>query len=124
MIRLIFRAICLSGLAATLSLAESWSGSLVDSKCYGARRSNVNPFETHPASTDLNQAIRYCSPNIKTKFFSVVQQDGMSFTLDSGGNAKAHELLLESGKKSRYRVTVTGEMTQEILKVDTITLGK
>jgi hypothetical protein len=48
---------------------------------------------------DKNLEIRYCSPSTKTKFFEVIQPDGMSFNFDSAGNAKAVELVRKTGKK-------------------------
>jgi len=107
-----------------LGFAGSWSGALVDAACYASRQGNVNPHEAHPASTDKNGDIRSCSPNAKTKSFSVVQQDRMTFNLDSDGNEKVHQLLLNAGKNSTYGVNLTGAMTQKVVKVETISLAK
>ena len=51
--------------------AESWSGALVDPKCYEALERNVNPRDTLIyVDRDTNQEIRYCTPKKKTKLFA------------------------------------------------------
>ena len=106
-------------LASALSFAASWFGALVDSECYASVQRNVSPG--HPASHNTSRTLRVCSPNEKTKSFSVVPHDGEALRLDSDGNEKARELVLKGGKKP-YMVNVTGEMTQDTLKVDTISI--
>ena len=64
-------------LSPVLSFAGSWSGSLVDSKCYDALERNVNPTDTlYNVDRDGYREIRYCSPTTKTKYFAVVPFDG------------------------------------------------
>jgi hypothetical protein len=109
-------------LVSMLSSAAQWSGALVDSDCYAATQRNV-PHE-HPGSADTRRSIRYCAPNEKTKSFSVVQHTGPALNLDSDGNDKARELVLKTGKKSPYMVSVTGELTSDTLKLDTISMAK
>jgi hypothetical protein len=108
-------------LASAPGFAGTWSGSLVDSKCFAASERNVNPNDTMTAvDRDQNQEIRYCSPGSKTKWFAVVNSDGLSFMLDSAGNAKAAEFVRSAGKKSRIPVVVTGELTNHTITVDSI----
>ena len=121
--RRIFQLAVLLGLASSPALAANWSGPLVDSKCFEARQRNRNPFETHPASTDVGEAIRYCSPKAKTKSFGVVQPDGTVLKLDSGGNEKARQLILKAGK-APYKVEVAGEKAKNTIKVDTISVAQ
>jgi hypothetical protein len=110
---------------SALALAESWSGLLVDSKCYAAEERNVNPTDTSTAvDRDRNMEIRYCSPKAKTKSFAVLRSDGQALQLDAGGNTKAADLVAHSGKKSIYPVTVTGAMIGQTVKVDSISLGR
>jgi len=112
-------------LSSALSYAGSWSGALVDSKCWGNEERNVNPTDTSTyVDRDRNMEIRYCSPSAKTKVFGVVQSDGMSLTLDSAGNAKAAELVRKTGKKSLFAVQVTGEMLGSTVKVDSISMAR
>jgi len=119
---LILRLTVLSSLASVLGFAAQWSGALVDSDCYAATQRNAS--HEHPGSTDTKRPIRYCSPNEKTKSFSVVPPHGTTLSLDSDGNEKAHDLVLKEGKKSPFMVSVTGDETQGTLKLDTISIAK
>ena len=112
-------------LASGLVFAESWSGALVDPKCFEALERNVNPTDTLThVDRDTNQEIRYCSPNAKTKLFGIVEQDGTILPLDSTGNAKAAELVRTIHKKDRFDVIVTGEMSGKTIKVDSISVAR
>jgi hypothetical protein len=98
---------------------------LVDSKCYDAEQRNVNPTDTLTnVDRDGNREVRYCSPDLKTKSFAVVQSDGPSLQLDSAGNAKAAELVRKTGKKSRLNVAVTGEISRSTITVDSISMAR
>jgi len=119
---LILRLSIVLPLASMLSLAAQWSGALVDSGCYAATQRNVS--HEPPGSTNTKRPIRFCAPNEKTKSFSVVQHTGPALNLDSDGNDKARELVQKTGKKSPYMVSVTGELTTDTLKVDTISIAK
>jgi hypothetical protein len=119
------RLLALFYLSSSLSFAGTWSGFLVDSHCYEAAERNVNPTDTLTSvDRDGNSEIRRCSPRAKTKSFAVVQSVGPSFKLDSVGNATAAELVRQTAKKSRLQVTVTGEMTKDTVKVDSIVAAK
>lgn len=101
-------------LAAALScaacLAGTWSGDLVDARCFANEQSNVNPTDTDTfVDTDRSYEIRYCAPKAKTKDFAIVQTDGIPLRLDAKGNAKAAELVRKAGKKSLFRMEVTGQ---------------
>jgi hypothetical protein len=107
------------------SSAETLSGALVDSKCYDSEERNVNPTDTLTyVDRDRNLEIRLCRPRGKTKSFAVVTQDGLSFKLDSAGNAKAAELVRKTGKKSGYEVAVIGGMSKHTIQVESISLAK
>jgi hypothetical protein len=119
------RLIALLCLSSALSLAGSWSGVLVDAKCYASEERNVNPTDTLThVDRDQNSEIRYCSPRSKTRAFAVVQQDGAIYKLDSAGDLKAVELLRKTGKRSRFPVAITGEMSGSIIKVDSISVAR
>ena len=105
-----------------LCFAGSWNGALVDARCFASTQQNLS--HGHPGSTDTKHAVRSCSPNAKTDSFSIVEQVGMAFNLDSSGNEKAHALVVKQGKKAPFRVHVTGDMDQDTLKVDTISMAK
>jgi hypothetical protein len=105
-------------LASNLGFAGSWSGVLVDSKCYDSEERNINPFEPfHDEELD----VRLCRPNAHTKSFAIVQQDWLRLRLDSAGNAKAAEIVRKADKKKSYwGVAVTGEKIKDIVKVVSI----
>ena len=110
--------------SVALSFAETWSGSLVDSKCYASEERNVNPTDTLTnVDRDRNEEIRFCSPRSKTKSFALVQFDGQSLQLDSAGNTKASELVRKSGKRHPFNVVITGEMAGKSIKVDSIAVS-
>lgn len=108
-------------LASAPGFAGTWSGSLVDSKCFAASERNVNPDDTLTAvDRDQNEEIRYCSPGLKTKSFAIIQADGLSFALDSVGNARAAEFVRNASRKQRIAVVVTGELKNSTIRVDSI----
>jgi hypothetical protein len=110
-------------LSSPLSFAGTWSGALVDARCYANEERNVNPTDTLTSSDrDTAQEVRYCSPTAKTRFFTLVQRVGPSLTLDPAGNAKAAELVRQTGKKSLFLVSVGGELRQNTIQVDSISV--
>lgn len=120
------RVAALFSLFSAPVFAESWTGSLVDSRCYDNWESNVNPADTLTyVDRDKNSEIRYCTANAKTKTFEVVLQDGLSLRLDPAGNAKAAELVRKSGKTTSFLfVTVTGERSKSTVTVDSILVAR
>jgi hypothetical protein len=115
------RFAALLALFTAAGFAETWSGPLVDSKCYGAVLRNVNPTDTETyVDRDGNSDIRYCSPSHKTKLFAIVTPEGERLKLDPAGNAKAAELLRNVNKKHLLRVTVTGQMVEKTIQADSI----
>ena len=121
---LITRVTVLLGLAALLGFAETWSGSLVDSRCFAAEERNVNPTDTLIyVDRDGNREIRYCAPKAKTKFFAIVPPVGPALRLDPTGNAKAAELVRLTGKKSHWAVAVTGEINKDTIQVGSISVA-
>lgn len=120
---LTLRVLLLASLTSALSLGESWSGLLVDSRCYASSQNNMKAV-SHPASTDIGRTLRVCAATAKTKAFAIAQHDGTSVNLDADGNQKAHELVMKEAKMSRYEVNVTGDMVQNTLKVAAISMAK
>ncbi len=122
--KLVLRAAVLLCLSSALGLAASWSGFLVDGPCFENRERNVNPTDTLTAvDRDQNSELRYCAPNVNTKSFALVEQDGSIFTLNSAGNAKVIALLRAAGKKSMLVVAVTGEAKKNTITVDSISVA-
>jgi len=113
--------IALLCLSSALSDAGTWSGALVDSKCFAIAERNVNPTDTLIyVDRDQNQEILRCSPGAKTKSFAVVQHDGLTFNLDSAGHAKVAEIVRKAVKKFPLAVVITGEMSGSTIRVDSI----
>ncbi len=112
-------------LSSAPSFARSWWGALVDSKCYASEQRNVNPTDTLTSvDRDRDHEIRYCSPRAKTTSFTFVDRDGLSFNLDSEGNVKAADLVQKNGRKSFFAVDVSGEISGNIVKVDSISMAR
>ena len=105
--------------------AESWTGDLVDSRCYASEENNVNPFDP-PSNVnhDRGYEIRVCRPNARTRSFAIVDPDGRTFQLDPSGNGRVADLVRQADKKSRLLVTVTGEKRKKTVSVDSISLAK
>lgn len=122
------RTIALAALAcltAAPGFAQSVTGFLVDSNCYESVERNVDPWETNPyVDRDRDWEVRFCSPNRKTKSFSLVNHDGLSFKLDAAGNTKAAELVGSTRKKSLLEVSVTGEINKGGIKVSSIAIAE
>jgi hypothetical protein len=111
----------LFGLSATSAFAETWSGMLVNAKCYAAEQRNVNPLDTETAvDTDKGAEIRYCAPKLKTKFFAVVERDGGALRFDPAGDAKAAAFVQSAGKQRMYAVAVTGQLSGKRIQVESI----
>ena len=117
-------AVCLF-LGSAPVFAETWTGYLVDAKCYASQERNVNPFDSNfNTNHDRGYEVRVCRPSAKTSTFAVVDPDGVSFELDSAGNQKAAELVRQTGKKSVFGVTVTGELHKDTVSVDSISVAR
>ena len=117
----LIRLAALLALASAACFAETWSGPLVDSKCYGAEQRNVNPTDTQTyVDVDRGYEIRYCSPTHKTKLFAIVSPEGERLKFDDAGNAKAAGLVRNYNRKRILEVTVSGEMAGKAIKVQSI----
>ena len=108
-------------LSSTIGLAETWSGTLVDSRCWGFAENNTKDVSIY-VDRDRNMEIRSCSPTAKTKSFAVVLPDGLTLKLDAEGNAKAADLIQKVGKESPVTVGVTGEKNRNTIKADSISI--
>jgi hypothetical protein len=121
--KLTVRLTALLCLASGLGFADSWSGVLVDSKCYASEESNVNPDDTDTyVDRDRNFELRYCHPTARTKSFAIVQESGESLKLDSASDAKAAEIARNGDKKANVFVAVTGERNKRTIQVNSISL--
>ena len=94
-------------LASSLSLAETWTGKLVDAAC-AARNQKGGP----PAD---------CAVSAATKSFAIETSDGKILKLDSTGNSKATEAM-KGDFKPNMQVTVNGQLDGQTVKVDSINI--
>lgn len=108
---------CLIGIPA---MADTWTGTLVNADCYSSH--NPNPGETHPGSYDVNASLRQCRPETKNSTFSLVDPHGEVVHLDPSTNQRIIDLLTRTGKKNMYIVTITRQMSQSAVRVETILL--
>jgi hypothetical protein len=122
------RSLCLPILLCLLSVpvfADTWTGYLVDAKCYASEERNVSPFDPDiDTDRDRGSEVQFCRPSLKTKTFAIVDYDGQSVDLDASGNAKAADLVKQAPSKSPIAVTVTGQKHGKVVAVDSITKKK
>jgi hypothetical protein len=117
------RVAVLACLSSTLGLAESWSGTLVDSRCWDSEENNTRATSIY-VDRDSNLGIRLCSPKAKTRSFMVVLPDGLNLKLDATGNEKAAELVQKSDKKNGVNVVITGETNGNTIKVYSMSMAR
>jgi hypothetical protein len=108
---------------STLASATTWSGVLVDGKCYAGFRGNTRS-SLRFVDRDTAWMIQYCAPTFKTGCFVVVPVDGGTFPLDSHGNAQAWALVRKIGKRRLLVVEVDGVKKGKDVAVSTIKLTK
>jgi hypothetical protein len=104
---------------SSVGLAGTWSGYLVDSRCYANEQTNVSE-DTSVVSRDMRMELGYCTPNAKTKRFAIVLNDWNTLKLDPAGNARASGLVRQAHKGSGFEVTVGGVRNKNTIKVDCI----
>ncbi len=109
-----------------MSFAGTFSGALVNAKCWGFEERNVNPRDTTTfVDRDRNLEISICTPGRKTSLFAIVPPDGVSLQLDAAGNTKAAELVRTIVKKKELiEVNVTGEVDKHTIAVASISAAK
>ena len=96
-------------LGSAMCLAESWTGRLVDAACID-RQAHTSPTAS-------------CEPTRSTTVFAVSLPDGKVVKLDSAGNAKAAEAVA-TGKPGAVNVTITGAMSGDTVKVESLEIQK
>jgi len=117
------KLLMLASLVSSLGLAGNWSGALVDADCYAREERNVT-LKAEEVNHDRDFEINQCAPNAKTKSFTVVERNGLSFNLDPQGNAKAAGLIPAAPRKGRIYVDVTGEKSPDTVKVSSISAAR
>lgn len=118
------RIAVLACLSSTLGLAaESWSGTLVDSRCGESEENNTRATSIR-VDRDSNLGIRLCSPKSGTKSFVVVLPDGLDLKRNASGNQRAAELVQQFDRKSAVSVIVTGAAHGKTIQVDSISMAR
>jgi hypothetical protein len=116
------RIITLVLLSSALSFAGTWSGTLVDARCWGyLSHKDTGSY----VERDRNLEVRQCSPKAKTKSFAVLTPEGHALTLDAAGNATASELAEAAHRKAPIKVVVSGELHKKnSIQVSSISAAK
>ncbi len=92
---------------AGVSLAGTWSGTLVDVMCKGK---------------DLASHTAKCGVACAKSGFGLVLADGKFVKFDESGNAKALAALKSTSKEKDLKAKVSGELDGETVKVTSIEL--
>ena len=91
-----------------LGIAGTWSGYLVDARCYAVEQSNVSA-DTSSVSRDMRLGLQQCSATYKTTRFAIVQNDWSVLKLNTAGNQSVAAIARHNTKRSTlYCVTVAG----------------
>lgn len=99
------------GVSPSLAFAESYQNvPLMDVNC--SRRAAANP-DAHT---------RDCALKCAGSGFGIVTKNQRFLKFDAAGNAKVVEALRASDKKDHLRVTVSGDVQGDTIKVDSISL--
>ena len=119
--RIILLLLVVACALSSAAFAGTWTGYLVDSKCYASEQSNVSFIDGSPlVNSDRGYQIRVCSPDAGTTKFALIDNDGQRLKLDASGNAEAACLVRQAGGKSYRPIMVTGEKNDHTVMVDSI----
>jgi hypothetical protein len=91
---------------AQTEFAQTWTGRLVDALCKASNQG------TGSAATS-------CAPTKATHLFALELADAQVLNLDAAGNEKADDAIRNAQKRD-LRVTVTGSLQDQTVKVATI----
>ena len=95
----------LFSLASAFCFGETWSGRLVDSSCKAKAQASGEKMS--------------CAATKATTNFGVELPDSKTLNLDPDGNSKAIEAIKDS-KTAEVRVSITGSMSGDSVKVESI----
>jgi hypothetical protein len=100
-----------------VGFAGTWSGYLVDSRCYASERYNVSWDAPIPGGEDTNGELRACIATSKTKHFAIVIPDWTALKLDAAGNERAAAVARSVVRKPKtpYCVTVVGVRRKDMV---------
>jgi len=110
-------------LLSSLSFAGTWSGYLVDSRCYTSLQNNVSA-DTTTVSRDMRFGLQLCGATHKTKRFAIVLNDWTVLKLDTAGNERAAAIVRNHSKGSAlYCITVGGTRVKNTIVAGPVVLA-
>jgi hypothetical protein len=115
--------LCLLCVMAGVAQAGTWSGTLVDARCYQSEINNRNGYDS-TAVRDVGMDVRTCAPRATAKSFAIVLPNGEEFALDAAGNSQAAQLVRKEAGKEALRVKVNGVMGKQTITVSSIAREK
>ena len=98
-----------------MGYAESWTGKLIDASCHDRSQQN-------PADSKKNGDLATCAATASTTSFAIQTSDGKVYKLDASGNAQASTALKGTTNSSNATATVSGTMSGDTVKVDSISV--
>jgi hypothetical protein len=99
------RIVLLYALMASMAMAETWTGTVVDVMCRGK---------------DLASHTKDCALGCAKSGFGLVTGDGKFAKFDEAGNAKALTAIKASPKEKDLKAKVTGKMDGDVIAVQSI----
>jgi hypothetical protein len=113
------RVAILAILISTAGFARTWSGFLVDARCWEDVQSNVGEGSV-TGEQSMNFDVHECSPTARTTSFDVVLTNWCLLKLDHNGDVRAEQLVQHTHKKPVYGVNVSGVLTKKTIRVASI----
>ena len=105
---------------STAGFAGTWSGFLVDSRCWASRQTNAT-VEATTVARSMNADVRFCSPTRDAKRMGVVLDNWRKLRFDPTGNVRAAQLVAKAAEGSSYNVTVKGLLSDKsTIRVDSL----
>ena len=96
---------CAGLVLAGSAFAATWNGTLTDVMC---------------KDKDVANHTKSCALGCAKSGFGVVTADGKFLKLDEAGNSKALAALKSSSKEKDLKVTVSGDLDGETIKVNSL----
>jgi len=110
--KLLFASILIAAALPLAAAAETWtSAPLVDQNC--SAKFTLRDADTHTRS---------CALSCASSGFGILTADGKFLKLDDAGSKKALAALKGSKKPDHLRATVTGEVANDTIKVESLKL--
>ena len=119
----VLRLAYLSCLASLPILPATWSGWLVNSRCYSSLEANRSDLPSYVNWGQMG-AIRYCSPDHKTTSFAVIDHNGLSLRLDAEGNERAMSQLRNTEKRTLATAEIERQPSHNKISVSRISVAK